>query len=83
MARICGYLMFLPLLSLFKVLPFFTFGLAALLHWLIIYLPIFYIPFAAGLLAYCAIAYHRAARTARQSWAAETAAVPLAAPPAV
>lgn len=75
-ARICGYLMLVPLLSLFKVLPFFAVFLGYWLHWLMVYVPWIYIPFAAGLLGYMAIAFHKAAGSAEKSWAAETGPIP-------
>lgn len=71
-ARVCGYLMFLPVLSLFKLFPLFTALLAFYLHHLTVYLPWVYMPFSAALLGWFAFQLLWASRRAKQNWDKES-----------
>lgn len=73
LARLCGYLMLLPLLAFAKSFPFFAVFLAfEALHFLQ-YLPWAYLPISTGLLIWFAIIFRKSAKSAAEHWAAETA----------
>jgi hypothetical protein len=70
--RMCGYLLFLPLIPLLKVAPFFGLWFLFLASPLLYVLPIVYLPLATVLLARFARLMQSTAKDAEQNWAAET-----------
>jgi hypothetical protein len=83
MARMCGYVLFVPLIPFLKAFPI----IGALLVWryfdaVINLLPILYYPFTALLLAWFAATVHRSIGHATTAWVKETAAPTTSPPPA-
>lgn len=72
-ARICGYLLFLPILGLLAVIPFVagTF-LFMFFHYIMLYLPWVYLPIAGVVLIGFSLTFLRASRSAAAHWAAES-----------
>jgi hypothetical protein len=72
LARLCGYLLFLPVLPFLKAAPFiglyFLYLVAPLLH----FLPLIYIPLSIYLFARFALLLRHAVPHAEAAWAAET-----------
>lgn len=72
LGRICGYVMLLPIVSFAKSFPLFAFLLAFEAVGALDYLPWVYLPVSMALLIWFAVIFHRASRSARQSWDVET-----------
>ena len=73
LAKICAWLMLLPLLSFLKVFPFVGVWLLYQMLSLGEFLPILYLPASAVLFVWFSIILRRAAPEAEMHWAAETA----------
>jgi hypothetical protein len=73
LARFCGWMMLLPALSLLKVFPFCGAFLIYRLSGLFDFLPIIYLPVAAGVMGWMAVQVWKAAAAAEKNWGAETA----------
>jgi hypothetical protein len=73
MARICGWLLLLPALSLLKVFPFFTVYLYWWLSDFLEFVPLLYLPAAGVMLVWFALHVWRAAPEAEGNWSKETA----------
>ena len=73
LARICGWMMLLPVIPFLKVFPFFGIYLLMRMLWLGEILPILYLPVSAVLFVWFATLFRRAAASAELSWASETA----------
>jgi hypothetical protein len=72
--RICGYLLFLPLLALLALLPLLVGSfLFIFFHYAVRYLPWVYLPVSAVLLLWFSLTFLKASRAAAAHWAAETA----------
>jgi hypothetical protein len=72
-SRLSGYILFLPLIPFLKAFPFLAFIIApSVIGLLVTFLPIPYYPFTLGLLAFFALAFHRASKNAAEGWAKET-----------
>jgi hypothetical protein len=74
LARICAWIMLLPLISFLKAFPFFGLYLMFWFRWLVDFLPVIYLPASAVLFVAFANLFRRAASSSEKSWAAETAA---------
>jgi hypothetical protein len=72
LAKLCGYLLFLPAIAFAKALPFFAFWIFALLRPLANLLPIVYIPLSIYLFVRFALMLQRAVPEAEKAWASET-----------
>jgi hypothetical protein len=72
LARLCGYLLFLPVLPFLKAAPFLGIYALALLWPLLHFLPLIYIPLSIFLFVRFAILLRQAAPHAEAAWAAET-----------
>jgi hypothetical protein len=75
LARISGYLMFLPilpLLALLKFVPFFAIFAVFEIWGLLDFLPIAYLPVTIVLFVWFARLFAKAAKSAEQGWASET-----------
>jgi hypothetical protein len=73
LARICGWMMLLPVIPFLKVFPFCGVYLLMRMLWLGEILPILYLPASAVLFIWFATLFRRAAASAEGSWASETA----------
>ena len=73
LARICGWMMLLPVIPFLKIFPFFGVYLLFQMLWLSEILPILYLPVSAVLFIWFATLFRRAAASAEGSWASETA----------
>ena len=72
-SRLSGYILFLPLIPFLKAFPLLAFIIApSVIGLLVTFLPIPYYPFTATLLAWFALAFHRASKNAAEGWAKET-----------
>ena len=71
-ARICGWLLLMPLIPFGKALPFLTLYLAYQLSWLFALAPVVYFPATAILLGWFALAFKRCSRHATENWTRET-----------
>lgn len=83
LAKLCGYLLFLPVIPFLKAAPFLGLWVFYLVSPLLNLLPIVYIPVSIYLFARCAWLLRQAVPHAEAAWAAETqapAAIPVAAP---
>jgi hypothetical protein len=74
LAKLCGYLLFLPVLPFLKAAPFFGLWIFYLVSPLLHFLPLVYIPLSIYLFARCAWLLKQAAPHAEAEWAAETKA---------
>jgi hypothetical protein len=72
LARVCGWLMFVPVVPFLKVFPFFGVYLIMRSLWIAEFLPLIFLPVTAVLFAWFAIQFRRAAVSAEKSWEAET-----------
>ncbi len=73
LARICAWLLLIPLLSFLKVFPFLGLWLIYEFAFAMQFLLVFYLPAAAVLLIIFANIFRRAAVSAEKSWQSETA----------
>jgi hypothetical protein len=73
LAKTCGWLMLVPVISFIKVLPFFSIFLIGYAWSLLEFVPMIYIPLSAVLLVWFSILFNKAAVSADHSWASETA----------
>ena len=72
LAKLCGYLLFLPVLPFLKAAPIFGIWFLYILSPLAYILPILYIPLSIYLFIRFALLMSRAAPEAEKSWASET-----------
>ena len=72
LAKLCGYLLFLPVVPFLKAAPFLGLYAISLLWPLLHFLPLIYIPLSVYIFARCAWLLSRAAPHAEAAWAAET-----------
>lgn len=72
LSRICGYLLFLPVIPLLKGAPLLGLWFLYLLSPLLYLLPLVYIPLSIYLIVRCAILLKKAAPEAEQTWASES-----------
>jgi hypothetical protein len=72
LARICAWLMFVPVIPFLKVVPFFGLYLILSLFPFLEFLPLIYLPVSAVLFVWFALAFRKAATSAEVSWASET-----------
>jgi hypothetical protein len=79
LARLCGYLLFLPVLPFLKAAPFLGLYLFYLVAPLLHFLPVIYIPLSVYLFARFALLLRQAVPHAEAAWAAETKPVGAAA----
>lgn len=73
MAKLCGYLLFLPVLPFLKAAPFLGLWMFYLVSPLLYLLPLAYIPLSIFLFARIAVLMQQAAPHAEQAWASESA----------
>ena len=73
LARFAGWMMLLPALSFLKVFPFCGAFLIYRLSGLLDFLPIIYLPVAAGVMGWMAVQVWKSAAAAERHWASETA----------
>jgi len=72
LARVCGILMFVPVVPFLKVFPFFGVYLIMRSLWIAEFLPLIFLPVTAVLFVWFAVQFRRAAASAEKSWEAET-----------
>jgi hypothetical protein len=73
-AKVCGWMLLVPLLSLVKTVPFFAMRFAFdLFGVLFACLPLIYLPVSAGMLMWFANEFRKASVAAEKGWASETA----------
>jgi hypothetical protein len=83
LVRLCGIVLFAPVLSLLKVVPFYWFFAISELFELIEYVPLIYLPVTAVLLVWFARLLRRCSVSATESWAKESAPEGVVAAPTV
>lgn len=85
LSKLCGYLLFLPVLPFIKAAPFIGVYFLYLLSPLVYILPLLYVPLSVYLFIRFALLLSRAAPEAEKSWASETKpegwVPPIPAPP--
>jgi len=81
LSKLCGYLLFLPVLPFIKAAPFLGIWFLYMLAPLAYILPILYIPLSVYLFIRFALLLSRAAPEAEKSWASETKPEGWVAPP--
>ena len=81
LSKLCGYLLFLPILPFIKAAPFLGIWFLYMLAPLAYILPILYIPLSIYLFIRFALLLSRAAPEAEKSWASETKPEGWVAPP--
>ena len=72
LAKLCGYLLFLPVLPFLKAAPFLGLWMFYLVSPLLYFLPLAYIPLSIYLFARCGWLLQQAIPHAEATWAAET-----------
>jgi hypothetical protein len=73
LAKICAWMMLVPVIPFLKVFPIFGLYLIMQSLWLAEVLPVIYLPLSAVLFVVFAMQFRRAAASADKSWAVETA----------
>ena len=73
LAKFCGWMMLLPALSFLKVFPFCGAFLIYRLSGFLEFLPVLYLPVAAGIMAWMGSQIRKSAAAADTNWATETA----------